>query len=183
MSVIKGVEVQWAHIQQPDTRFDPVWKIDVVVDDDVMSKINKEVKEYSETVGIKFKKIKPKINDNDQKVITLKRNVNRADGGENDAHVCVGTVKNELTGELIKIKDLVGNGSVCNVQYSLFKWGPNKYGTGISLDLKGIQVLSLVSYGAADGDSLKKRRLQIVQKLRLMKKNLMKKILNNIRHI
>lgn len=152
MSLIKGVEVQWAHIQQPDTRYDPVWKIDVVVNDDIMKALNIEIKEFSEKVGLPFKKMKPKLNDNDEKVITIKRNVARADGGENSQPVCKGTVKDELTGELVNITDLVGNGSVCNVQYSLFKWGPNKYGTGISLDFKGVQVLSLVSYGAADGD-------------------------------
>ena len=61
-------------------------------------------------------------------------------------------MRDELTGDLVKITDLVGNGSVCNVQYSLFKWGPNKFGSGIGIDFKGLQVLSLVSYGAADGD-------------------------------
>jgi len=152
MSVLKNVEIQWAHIQQPDTRYEPVWKIDVVVDDEIMDKINKEAKAFAESVGFPYKKIKPKINNDDEKVITIKRNVNRSDGGENDAPVCVGKVKDELTGELVKIKDLVGNGSVCNVQYSLFKWGPNKFGSGISLDFKGLQVLNLVSYGSADGD-------------------------------
>jgi len=152
MSLIKGVEVQWAHIQQPDTRYDPVWKVDVVVNDEVMDNINKEIKEYAEKVGMTYKKFKAKLNDNDDKVITLKRNVNRSDGGENNAPVCVGTVKDELTGKLVAITELVGNGSICNVQYSLFKWGPNKFGSGISLDFKGLQVKSLVSYGAADGD-------------------------------
>lgn len=46
----------------------------------------------------------------------------------------------------------IGNGSVCNVQYSFVKYDHPKFGVGVTNDFKGIQVLQHVAYGEMDGE-------------------------------
>lgn len=145
MSVLKNVKVEWASIQECDRKFQPVYRVDCIVSDEQMDEIQEAAKKLS-SKGIKFRK-----NDNGDNVFRVKRNEMRADGSLNKKPVCKGTVKSELTGQLEDITALVGNGSLCNVQYNLYAW-ENSFGSGVNADFNGMQVLDLVSYGAADGD-------------------------------
>ena len=70
MATVQG-KAYWASITRPNTTFDPVYQIDLAVDDDV-------AKEFS-SKGITVKE------DERGKIVKFKRRVNRADGTSNPA--------------------------------------------------------------------------------------------------
>ena len=129
--VIKG-KVKWCSVLSPNTTFEPVWCVDVIVDD---ADTESELK----AAGLKVKKDK----DGD-KVIKFSRKTTKADGTPNKQPACVS--KNPK----VPFTELIGNGSVCNVQYSTYDW-TNKFGSGVGADFKGIQVLEHIAYAAEDG--------------------------------
>lgn len=119
----------WASVLSPNTKYDPVYCIDLVIGDD-------QVKGAT-AAGLKVKKTE------DGNVVRFRRNVTRASGEVNKPPVVVDTARNPQT-------DLIGNGSDVNVQFSVFEWS-NKYGSGTGVDLQGVQVLNLVEYVGGDG--------------------------------
>lgn len=126
---IKGVAM-WASVQSPNTKYDPVYCVDLEVTDEVAKQAKKDG-------------LNPKKKD-DKWVIKFKRKVFKKDGTENPKPKVVDSANNEFTG-------LIGNGSVVNVAYSLYEWS-NKFGTGTGVDLQGIQVIDLVPYKGNDVD-------------------------------
>jgi len=134
MAVLKNVQVRWAQIQAPDTRYDPQWSVDALLTKEQAKAISDAAKKVHKK-GVKIKK-----DDDGQLYYKFSRKVDKADGsGENKAPRCIDGQKNPVT-------DLIGNGSLCNIQYSVFPWD-NKFGTGVGIDFAGIQVLELVSFG------------------------------------
>lgn len=138
MAVIIG-EVEWASIQAPNTKFEPCWTIDVLVD-------AKQAKAYlSESKKVNSKGVKIKKESDGRYRIKIARGVAKANGdGDNPAPV----VRDKRNKD---ISVLVGNGSVCKIQYRFYEW-KNGYGIGVGSDLKGVQVLELVEYGEPDGE-------------------------------
>ena len=131
MAVVKG-KAMWCHISQPNTKFEPCWSVDLVPEDS-------SVIEDFRSKGYRIKQTK-----DGEDAITFKRKVKGNKGGENKQPKLVDAEKNP-------INELVGNGSIINVQYN--EWATeNSFGSFQGLDLKGIQVLELVSYGVPDGD-------------------------------
>jgi len=126
---IKG-KALWASVQAPNTKYDPVYQVDLIIEDKQVAGAKK--------AGLKVKKT------DDGNVIRFRRNQFRASGEENQKPVVVDASNRPIT-------DLVGNGSVINVQFTVFEYD-NKYGKGTGSDLQGIQVLELVVYGGQDGD-------------------------------
>lgn len=124
-------KAMWACIQAPNTKFEPVWNIDLLIEDKQVAGAKK--------AGLTVKKTE---NGN---LIRFRRNVIRADGTENDKPVVVDAKKQPIT-------SLVGNGSLVNVQFREYEW-KNKFGSGKGYDLQGVQVLSLVTYREQDGDA------------------------------
>lgn len=129
MPVVSGT-AKWASIQQPNTKFDHVWSIDVVVDMETAKRLKAE--------GLPVKKDK----DGDI-IIKCKKKVFRKDGSKNQPPRVVDGNKEPLM-------DLVGNGSKVNVQYQPYEW--NFAGnSGIGAGLVAVQVLELVPFeGAGD---------------------------------
>jgi len=123
-------KAMWASIQAPNTKYDPVYQIDLIIEDKQVAGAKK--------AGLKIK------NTDDGNVVRFRRNQFRASGEENKKPIVVDEANQPLT-------DLVGNGSLCNVQFSVFDW-KNKFGEGTGVDLQGVQVLELVTFGGADGD-------------------------------
>lgn len=133
MPVVNG-EAKWASIQQPNTTFEPVWSIDVVVDVETAKKLKAE--------GLPVKKDK----DGDI-ILKCKKKVYRKDQTKNQSPRVVDGNKEPLL-------DLVGNGSKVNVQYQPYEW--NYAGnSGIGAGLVAVQVLELVPFGGA-GDEFEK---------------------------
>ena len=142
MAILRNVPVMWASVQKPNLQFEPTWEIQVTLTPEQAKELQAEAK------ALNPKGIKIKNEDDGTKTFRFKRKVNRADGnGENNPPVVCGP-----GGKDDKFDKLIGNGSICNVQYSLVKYDNPKFGKGITTDLKGVQVLIHVPYGSQDGD-------------------------------
>jgi len=136
MSVIKG-SAYWASIVSPNTTFDSdgVWSIDV-------GNLDKKNLEVAKTDGLEIKN----KGDDRGDFVTVKRKVRRKDGGMNKAPEVKDAQKRTM------INTLIGNGSEVNVLYSTYEW-EFKGRSGVSADLRAIQVTNLVPYNVdADAD-------------------------------
>lgn len=132
MAVIQG-KAYWASITTPNTKFEPVFSINLLVDEDVAQSF------ASKGYGIKQMQEGP--------ALVIKRKVAQKNGKLNKVPKLLDSNNEELD-------VLVGNGSEVKVQYR--EWETtNHYGSFKGLDLQAVQVLDLVPYGggsdAADG--------------------------------
>jgi len=120
----------WASVTTPNTRFEPKYTIDLVVDEDIAEQLR--------TDGITIK-------DKDEgPTVTIKRNVNGPNGMVRKAPKLMDRHKNELD-------CLVGNGSKVRVQAK--EWEINRNGQAFKgLELQAVQVLDLIEYRSGDGD-------------------------------
>lgn len=136
MAVVSG-KAYWASVTSPNTTFEPVYTVDLVIDDktaDDFQARGYKVKELSineEPVG---------------RAITIKRKMNGADGRTRQAPKLFDKDK-------VPMDEVVGNGSEVKVQYAEWETS-NKYGDFKGLDFQAMQVLDLVSYRSGDGDEL-----------------------------
>ena len=135
MSVISGT-AYWASIQSPNTKFEPHrWSINV-------GNLDAENKAIAEKDGLTVK------NKGDEKedFVTIKRKVRNAKGSLNRQPNVVAANKRLITDTMI------GNGSKVNVLYEPFEWN---FGgkTGVSADLRAVQVTELVPYSTDEDDA------------------------------
>lgn len=135
MAIQEG-RAYWASITSPNTRYEPVYTVDLVLDDKVADKF--------ESDGYRVKTLIV----NDEVVgrsINIKRKVNKANGnGMNKVPLLLDKNK-------VPMDELIGNGSLVKVQYN--EWETeNKFGKFKGLDLQAVQVLDLVPYKSGDGD-------------------------------
>ncbi len=133
MAIQEGI-AYWASVTTPNTKYEPVYTVDLVVSDDVANDF--------ETRGFKTKEITM----NEEvigKAITFKRKVNGPNG-------MVRQSPKLLDANKVPIDELVGNGSKVRVQYSEWETS-NKYGDFKGLDFQAMQVLDLVQYKSNDG--------------------------------
>ena len=117
----------YASIIEPNTKFDPVWSIQVEVNDDNRSVI--------EGAGL------PINNKDDDRgdFVTIKRKVLRADGSQRSAPFVKDSQNNPWNGKLI------ANGSTVNVKATPYEW--NYAGkSGVSADLAAVQVVDFIEY-------------------------------------
>lgn len=128
--IYEGV-AYWASITTPNTRFEPKYTIDLVVDNDTAQQLK------TEGFSVKFDK-------EEGPTITMKRNVNGPNGMVRKAPKLLDKNKNELDCQ-------VGNGSKVRVQAK--PWEINRNGQAFKgLELQAVQVLDLVSFSGGDGD-------------------------------
>jgi|TARA_A100001391_G_scaffold201715_1_gene189412 hypothetical protein len=133
MAIQEGI-AYWASVTTPNTKFEPVYTVDLVVSDEVANDF--------ESRGYKVKEITM----NDEvvgKAITFKRKVNGPNGMVRQAPKLLDANKNP-------IDELVGNGSKVRVQYNEWETS-NKYGDFKGLDFQAMQVIDLVQYKSGDG--------------------------------
>ena len=126
MTVISGT-AYWAHVQQPNTTYEPVYSIDIMVDENNRAAIE------ADGIPIKNK------GDDRGDFVQIRQKVARRDGSENPAPVVVDANKEQT-------KVLIGNGSKVNVLYTPYEWSMNGK-SGVSPLLNKVQVVDLVSYG------------------------------------
>jgi len=131
MAIIEGT-AYWASIKQPNTRFEPVYSVNLVIDDDTANDFASR--------GHKLKQM-----DEGQAVI-IKRKVNGPNGMVRPAPRLLDVNKQE-------VNYAVGNGSKVKIQYAEYE-GSNKFGDYVGLDLQAVQVLDLVEYRSEDGAEL-----------------------------
>lgn len=135
--IVKG-KAEFASLHQPNTKFSPVYCIDVIVDDDAATTL--------EGQGLTVKRDATDKNGNPRgHVFKVKRNAYRKDGTMNRKPNVVGP-----DGKT-PFDELVGNGSIVNVQYNPYEWEfAGKKGT--SADLVGVQVVEHVPYKGNDSE-------------------------------
>jgi len=128
MAIVEGT-AYWASITRPNEKFEPMWRIDLAVDDATASEFQKQGFSVGETT----------INDETIKnIIKFKRKVSKANGEKNQQPQLVDADKKP-------IDKIIGNGSKVKVMYKSYDWN-YKGKTGKGLDLQAVQVLDLVEY-------------------------------------
>jgi len=129
MPVVSGT-AYWASVTQPNTTYDPVYSVNLVVD-------SKTAKDF-ESRGFSVKEM------DEGPALVIKRKVNGPNGMVRSAPKLFDAAKRE-------INCLVGNGSKVKVQYK--EWESNYKGTNHKgLDFMAMQVIDLVSYANQPGD-------------------------------
>ena len=131
MAVQEGT-AYWASIKTPNTKFDPVYTINLVVDDDTANDFASRGHTIKEVEG--------------QPSVVIKRKVDGPNGMVRPAPRLLDANKQEVNYS-------VGNGSKVKVQFSEYS-GENQYGPYTGLDLQAVQVLDLVEYRSEDGAEL-----------------------------
>jgi len=127
MAVLKNCPLVWASITVPNTTYEPVYSVNVIVDDTTASDF--------ENRGFKVKQME------EGKALIVKRKVNGPNGLTRPAPKLFDKSKNEIDVS-------VGNGSIGNVQYK--EWEVTRQGqTYKGLDLQAVQILDLVTYNQA----------------------------------
>jgi len=128
MAQVEGT-AYWASLTRPNENFEPMWRIDLAVDDNTAVDLAKEGITLGETV----------IDGNTIKnVVKFKRKVSKANGDKNQPPSLVDGQKQPLD-------KIVGNGSKVVVMYKSYDWN-YKGKTGKGLDLQAVQVKNLVEY-------------------------------------
>ena len=122
----------YASLVEPNTKFEPVWSIQIEVDDNNRSVI--------EGAGLTISN----KGDDRGDFVTIKRKVVRADGTQKQGPVVKDSQNNNWDGKLI------ANGSTVNVKAVPFEW---TYAgkSGISADLAAVQVIDFIEYTGGDG--------------------------------
>ena len=137
MSKVISGTAYWASVISPNTKFDAdgVWTIDVGNLDDLNKK-----KAQKDGLTVKNK------GDEKEDFVTFKRKVRNAKGSLNRQPNVVDANKRLIT------ETMIGNGSKVNVLYEPFEWN---FGgkTGVSADLRAVQVTELVPYSTEEDDA------------------------------
>ena len=131
MAILEG-SVKWASITTPNTKFEPVYTVDLIVDEETANDFasrGHKVKQHDEGPAL-----------------VIKRKVNGPNGMIRPAPRLLDSSKQE-------INTAVGNGSKVRVQYNEYS-GEGKFGPYTGLDLQAVQVIDLVPYKGADGEEL-----------------------------
>ena len=131
MAILEG-SVKWASITTPNTKFEPVYTVDLIVDEETANDFaarGHKVKQHDEGPAL-----------------VIKRKVNGPNGMIRPAPRLLDASKQE-------INTAVGNGSKGRVKFNEYS-GEGKYGPYVGMDLQAVQVIDLVPYKGADGEEL-----------------------------
>ena len=129
MAILEGT-AYWASIKTPNTTFEPVYTVNLVVDEQTANDFASR--------GHKVKQM------DEGPALIIKRKVNGPNGMVRSAPRLLDQNKQE-------INLAVGNGSKIRVQYNEYK-GEGKFGPYQGLDLQAVQIVDLVPYKNGDGD-------------------------------
>ena len=129
--IVEG-NAYWASLVAPNTTYEPMYTINVVVDEAT-------AKDFAER-GHSIREME------EGPAVVIKRKVNGPNGMVRKAPRLLDADKND-------VDVLVGNGSKVRVQYQEYDWTYNNK-SGKGLDLQAVQIIELVPYKAQDGDEL-----------------------------
>ena len=128
MAILEGT-AYWASIKTPNTTFEPVYTVNLVVDEQTANDFASR--------GHKVKQM------DEGPALIIKRKVNGPNGMVRSAPRLLAQNKQE-------VNLAVGNGSKIRVQYNEYK-GEGKFGPYQGLDLQAVQIVDLVEYRSEDG--------------------------------
>ena len=143
MALLKDVKVQWARLSVPEKKYmseETQWSIQALVDDKVSRKFVKD--------KLITKERWVEIDGEDQAVLSFRRDTHFRKTGDDRTPVRVV----DMFGQDVDASK-IGNGSICNIQYSIRDW-EYQGRKGRSTELLAVQVVELVEYagGARAGD-------------------------------
>jgi|SRR5210317_795163 len=128
MAIVDGISM-WASVTTPNTTFEPVYQVTLVVDEDVANDFRSR--------GFRVKDM------DEGPALIIKRKVTGKNGQPNASPKLLDRNKQPLTVS-------VGNGSKVRVQYK--EWESSWNGTLYKgLDFQAMQVLELIEYASPDG--------------------------------
>lgn len=128
MAIVQGT-AYWASIKRPNTTYEPVYSVNLVVDEETASDFKRR--------GFKIKDM------NEGPAIIIKRKVNGGPKGTREPPKLYDRMKNEIDVE-------VGNGSKVKVSYR--EWEMDRAGQHYQgLEFIALQVLDLVPYSSGGG--------------------------------
>ena len=133
MAIQEGV-AYWANVTTPNTKFEPVYTVDLVVSDEVANDF--------ESRGFRVKTLTVQ----DEVVgrsINIKRKVNGPGGMVRKAPLLLDANK-------VPLNEQVGNGSRVKIQYNEWEVS-NKFGDFKGMDFQAMQVIELIQYKSGDG--------------------------------
>mgnify|MGYP001210066202 FL=1 len=135
----------WASITVPNTTFEPIYQIEVVLDDTTADEF--EANGFPTINGTAMKRDgSPKTSDHyDGRAVLIKRKVNRRKDGTPNVKPRLYDKNGEPT------EDMVGNGSTVSVKYRAWEVD-NEFGHYKGLDLVKVKVLNLVEFTGSDSD-------------------------------
>ena len=131
MAILEGT-AYWASITTPNTTFEPVYTVNLVVDDETANDFASR--------GHKIKQM------DEGPAVIIKRKVNGPNGMVRSAPRLMDASKQDVT-------TAVGNGSKIKVQFNEYS-GEGKFGPYTGLDLQAVMITDLVTYKNADGEEL-----------------------------
>ena len=131
MAILNG-KAKYAWITNPNTKFQPTYTINLIVDDDTANDFASR--------GHKVKQ------EDEGMAIIIRRKVDGPNGMKRAAPRLFDMEKNEIDVQ-------IGNGSEVRVQYNEYE-GENQFGPYKGLDLQAVQVVNLVAAKVQDGDEL-----------------------------
>ena len=129
MAILEGT-AYWASITTPNTTFEPVYTVNLVVDDETANDFASR--------GHKIKQMDEGL------AVILKRKVNGPNGMIRPAPRLMNASKQDVS-------TAVGNGSKIKVQYNEYS-GEGKFGPYTGLDLQAVMITELVPYKNGDGE-------------------------------
>lgn len=136
MPQISGI-AYWASIQKPNTKFEPQWTIDLLINKEQAEELHKAAKELVEGKNDKIFEIK-KDEEKGGFIVRFRQKVERADGSLNEAPRVI-----DITGK--PFTALVGNGSEVTVLYRLYRTEYKGKGF-INGGLRAVKILKHVPY-------------------------------------
>ena len=128
MAILEGT-AYWASIKTPNTTFEPVYTVNLVVDDEVANDFASR--------GHKVKQM------DEGPALIIKRKVDGPNGMVRSSPRLLDQNKQE-------VNLAVGNGSKIRVQYNEYS-GEGKFGPYTGLDLQAVQIVDLIEYKSEDG--------------------------------
>jgi hypothetical protein len=131
MAILEGT-AYWASITTPNTTFEPVYTVNLVVDDETANEFASR--------GHKIKQM------DEGPAVIIKRKVNGPNGMVRSAPRLMDASKQD-------VKTAVGNGSKIKVQFNEYS-GEGKFGPYTGLDLQAVMITDLVPYKNGDGEEL-----------------------------
>ena len=129
MAILEGT-AYWASITIPNTTFEPVYTVNLVVDDETANNFASR--------GHKIKQM------DEGPAVIIKRKVNGPNGMIRPAPRLMNASKQDVS-------TAVGNGSKIKVQYNEYS-GEGKFGPYTGLDLQAVMITELVPYKNGDGE-------------------------------
>lgn len=144
--ILLSGKAYWASVVEPNTTYEPVWQVDVTVDE--------ETKQKLESIGLSVKN----KGDDRGDFFSCRRKVVKRDGSKRDAPHVIDSKKMPWDNRLI------GNGSAVKVKIQPYEYAYAGK-AGVTADFMAMQVIDLVPYGDPSGDFQEEDGFSIDQEL------------------